>query len=221
MASRDRDIGRKYDSGSAKRKKAEKRKELEGQLRNLLTKFLKSETGKNVSNTETPKKIVTCGTLGLYSASLESPEAPNHPTLADPSSSIPKYVSVTSQLQLETIPVPVPGSPLSRDVSSTPSCSDPEIEETFKSESEENDETKDILSDSYLWPNHLTQSERTRIIEKGPAFATDKVFPKNESGRHFSSIYYTRHLSNGEQQKRRWLIYSESNDSLLCVSSIL
>lgn len=42
------------------------------------------------------------------------------------------------------------------------------------------------------------------------------MFSKNESGRHFSNVHYTRHLSNGEQQKRRWLIYSESNDSVHC-----
>ncbi|XP_050546143.1 uncharacterized protein LOC126908274 [Daktulosphaira vitifoliae] len=92
MASRNRDIGRKYDSGSAKRKRNEKRKVLEGQLRNTLTKFLKAETSKNGSDIEIPNKTVTCGPLRLHSASLESPEAHNHSTPADPSTLTPQHL---------------------------------------------------------------------------------------------------------------------------------
>ncbi|XP_050526837.1 uncharacterized protein LOC126897347 [Daktulosphaira vitifoliae] len=139
MASRNRDIGRKYDSGSAKRKRNKKRKVLEGQLRNTLTKLLKAETSKNGSDIEIPKKTVTCGPLGLHSASLESPETHNHSTPADPSSLTPQSVSATLELQLEhrSAQQPVPGSPLSRDlllISSTPSFLDPVKEKYYQFE---------------------------------------------------------------------------------------
>lgn len=43
MTSRDRDFGRKYGSGNSKRKKYQKRIEVETQLRGALTKFLKTD----------------------------------------------------------------------------------------------------------------------------------------------------------------------------------
>lgn len=101
----------------------------------------------------------------------------------------------------------------------TPSSPDPEKEESYQSEAEENYETEDIyvVSDPYLWPNHLIQWEKL-VIEKGAAYAKDRVFLENESGRYFSNIHSTRHLSNSEQQKRLWLIYSELNDYVHCVA---
>jgi hypothetical protein len=44
MSSRDRDTGRKYESGSPKRKRAQKRKDLEEQLRGSLHKYIKIDT---------------------------------------------------------------------------------------------------------------------------------------------------------------------------------
>ena len=39
-------------------------------------------------------------------------------------------------------------------------------------------------------------------------------FPKDSENRHFSSIYYTCYLSNGEKSDRKWLIYSVSLDKV-------
>src|SRR5436190_9415483 len=48
MASRDRDVGRKYESGSTKRKKVEKRKDEERKLSGSLVKYFTSSVNKQL-----------------------------------------------------------------------------------------------------------------------------------------------------------------------------
>ncbi|XP_048621665.1 zinc finger MYM-type protein 1-like [Brassica napus] len=58
------------------------------------------------------------------------------------------------------------------------------------------------------------------MVEKGPAqrLPSDFIFPREKaSGRHFSHAYYTRSLSNGKKQDRRWLVYSKTLDKIFCI----
>lgn len=51
----------------------------------------------------------------------------------------------------------------------------------------------------------------------GPRLEIDYHFPRDEiGGRHFSHLYYTRELSNGEKQDRRWLVFSKSLNKVFC-----
>ena len=69
--------------------------------------------------------------------------------------------------------------------------------------------------DPSQWTNIRT-SLRYFLVEKGPIKITNIDFPKDEFSRHFSSSFYIQKLSNSEQRKRRWLIYSQDLDKVFC-----
>jgi len=66
------------------------------------------------------------------------------------------------------------------------------------------------------WPSSLTDSQRLFLVENGPRRIVDYEFPVNAHGRHFSTTFYTRKLSNGESLDRRWLVYSTENNRIYC-----
>ena len=71
-------------------------------------------------------------------------------------------------------------------------------------------------SDLATWPKVLNMSIIDHIIMSGPSQVHLSEFPKDEKGRHFSSTHYSRKLSNEETIRRRWLVYSVSNNSVFC-----
>ncbi|XP_057514940.1 uncharacterized protein LOC130796584 [Actinidia eriantha] len=65
------------------------------------------------------------------------------------------------------------------------------------------------IDDPGNW-KYIDQKLRDLLVERGPVTRNcDVNFPKDGSFRHFSSVHYVRHLSNGEKVDRKWLIYSE------------
>lgn len=54
------------------------------------------------------------------------------------------------------------------------------------------------------------------IILTGPNQTISRLYPKDETGRHFSSSYFYRKLENGETILRRWIVYSFSKNCVFC-----
>ncbi|XP_026396830.1 zinc finger MYM-type protein 1-like [Papaver somniferum] len=54
------------------------------------------------------------------------------------------------------------------------------------------------------------------LIENGPRRVEDYVFPYDKFREHFSRKHYTRKMTNGEKQDRRWLVYSTSLNKVFC-----
>ncbi|GAB2293299.1 hypothetical protein Dimus_038258 [Dionaea muscipula] len=92
---------------------------------------------------------------------------------------------------------------------------------TLGSESQNNDLEEESSSFDIYDPSNLNgidQNLRDFLVEKGPIrkVIDDDDFPRDHIGRHFSSAYYIRYLSNGDKHDRKWLIYSDVVDKVYC-----
>lgn len=74
-----------------------------------------------------------------------------------------------------------------------------------------------INSDPVLWPSFLTSKQIDYIVVSGPEILTElSSIQLDHEKRHFSKIYFYRHLPNGEKLVRRWLICSKSTGRIFC-----
>ena len=64
----------------------------------------------------------------------------------------------------------------------------------------------------------IEQRMRDYLVERGPPtiYPVDYPFPRDGIERCFTYSCYTRRMSNGEKQDRRWLVYSKSKDKIFC-----
>lgn len=200
MSSRDRDAGRKFESGSSKRKRAIKRKQVQENLRGSLYKYIKSD------DQETYTKHL------LIESDFNPDSAEN---ISSTSSWVPPPSSsknsedddeLTTSLSLRS---PVPPSTLS----SQEHESEPESMSTSMTAGMEN---LNPQNDPGLWPITITDVDRTEIVLRGPIRIKVELFPVNNNGRRFSEYHYNKILVNGEKLDRRWMIYSQTKDAVYC-----
>ncbi|KAJ0170969.1 hypothetical protein K1T71_013741 [Dendrolimus kikuchii] len=189
MRSRDRDAGRKFESGSSKRKRAIKRKQVQENLRGSLYKYIKSDD----QETYTKHLLI---------------ESDFNPDSAEdiPSTSSWDDDDLTTSLSLR---LPVPPSTLS----SQEHESEPESMSTSMTAGMEN---LNPQNDPGLWPITITDVDRTEIVLRGPIRIKVELFPVNDNGRRFSEYHYNKILVNGEKLHRRWMIYSQTKDAVYC-----
>nr|XP_047141318.1 zinc finger MYM-type protein 1-like [Hydra vulgaris] len=92
---------------------------------------------------------------------------------------------------------------------------------------ESNDLSEDFLQetpnllDCGNWPIVRSSNFVDHLIKLGPFQIAKEKYPEDRNGRHFSSIYYNRKLANGETFCRRWLVYSDSKNSVFCFCCLL
>lgn len=70
------------------------------------------------------------------------------------------------------------------------------------------------ISDLTNLPTILSPHLKRQIIQAGPK-QIDINFPAT-SGRRFSSFFYTKKMTNGEEIKREWIVYSKKLDAVHC-----
>lgn len=77
-------------------------------------------------------------------------------------------------------------------------------------------ELNSYLTDLGTWPDHISASLRDLIITKGPISPELESYPRDETKRSFSNLFYYRLANNGQKVKRRWLTYSKKKNSVFC-----
>ncbi|KAL4716007.1 hypothetical protein ACJJTC_003796 [Scirpophaga incertulas] len=181
MSSRVRDPGRKFESGSSKRKRAIIKKQVEENLLGSLYKYIKTDDQETSLNPDPAENIPF--------TSLWVPPLP--PLSLSKNSE--GDVEVTTSLPLRSL---VPPSTLS----SQDHESEPESMLTSMTAEIEN---LNPQNDSGLWPITITNVDRTEIVLKGPIRAKVDLFPINDNGRRFSEYHYNKILVNGHWCRRQ------------------
>ena len=80
-------------------------------------------------------------------------------------------------------------------------CDDCSNEETDQAMNENREYGPINLFDPGNW-NNVDKKYRDLLIEKGPIRHNAIGFPRNDEGRHFSTMHYVRHIGNGLKQDR-------------------
>lgn len=88
------------------------------------------------------------------------------------------------------------------------------------------DRCHDYPSDPYLFIDTILTPQIIRtLVEIGPCQPgfnnNDYVFPKNESGKQFSSNWYNKEVKSGMRCKRNWLVYSPKSNKMFCFPCFL
>lgn len=154
------------------------------------------------------------------------------------SSSIPATEPEDTSNTVCDIPVPITssqGASDSREISALPAVTDIETESGDNNKDEKVNLTLEsktdhdtsiskhvdslaLSGDPATWPDLILNEQRNDLILKYPAEFSkeDYQYPKNSNNRHFSNGFRFRFAENGEKVVRRWLVYSEKNDSAYC-----
>ncbi|XP_067132434.1 zinc finger MYM-type protein 1-like [Centruroides vittatus] len=77
-------------------------------------------------------------------------------------------------------------------------------------------EKLNITDDPASWPGIITQQIKDYLVKKNPTKIILNEFPRQEDGTHFSKVHLKRKPTNGEIISRPWIIYSESEDRIIC-----
>ena len=66
------------------------------------------------------------------------------------------------------------------------------------------------------WPEVITLIFVSDCVKSGPYQHATKIFPVGKNGRHFTLQHFHKTLSNKEESKRDWMMYSDKNDAVYC-----
>lgn len=198
MASRDRDRGRKFESGAEKQRKRKLRDDFQESQKGALEKFLCTSSSQSTDQTSNAELIrTTTGEIKeKETTEREILSADDYQcTSTDKSEPVAVFSSTeTATFELE-------------EKSLVPSES--KLAEPLALAIDSNDPGK--------WPDIITASMTEILVQKGPPkIPSALTFPRNDDGRHFSIDFCYYKLSNGEINSRTWLIYSKSKDVAYC-----
>jgi hypothetical protein len=188
---RERDKGRQFESGCAKRQKRATVEECKEQSRGSMLKYLRTE------------KV----NLSEDSVENENQDAGNGLTHREDSQSTSVHWEYNNSLMDTSDEVSAKKQQDSVDVNT---LKFDDLNATYKS----------ISYDSGEWNFPVEDSGGVNYILKGPIREENLTFPVDDKSRRFSSFHYIRILSNKENQRRCWLVYSLSKSSVFVLSVV-
>lgn len=195
---RDRDLGRKYESGNAKRKKKASWENYQTKISGSLDKFVSSSRNLTIEN-----KVEDGGIIKSFSdTSGSSSSSASNLLIVQSDKSEPEEMEPIGQPMTDNVKV----------VFSNPTGTDipvPEVEEPTSTQTS-------VSNDPGVWDYPISDKDRTCLVLHGPVRVQNITYPLDKNNRHFSNFYYTRILSNQEKQDRRYLVYSQKHDRVYC-----
>ncbi|XP_050529651.1 uncharacterized protein LOC126899133 isoform X2 [Daktulosphaira vitifoliae] len=202
-SSRDRDTGRKWESGASKRKRKAEMMQVNQAMSTSMMKFLNKTSTSTTTDLDEPnaKMDLNEENLSLKSSKYNEELTKEVETKSDLETSPPINTFENKEITLYVN-------------SNINNICDLEMhkQEIVLSEP--------LMSlDPGKWVFPLSGSQRHDLVQHGPQQMLDicdENYPLDNNKRHFSNFHYTRKLSNGETQHRRWLVYSQSQDKIYC-----
>ena len=194
---RERDIGRKYETGSVKRQKKKAKEEFGLKISGSLDKYVVSSTAStcNIESMQVEKNELSCTKENTLLPNTVNGHIPSKYDDADNPENCSPIISNIESLQAET---------------NEPSCSQESTNNT-------NSFVPDtIIYDPSAWSLPLNDKDRLILVRKGPIRENIVRYPIDCHSRHFSTSHYTRILNNDEKQDRRWLVYAKNADKVFC-----
>lgn len=182
-SSKDRDTGRKWESGASKRKRKAEMMQVNQAMSTSMMKFLNKTSTSTTTDLDEPNAKMEVETK----SDLET----SPPINTFENKEITLYVN-----------------------SNINNICDLEI---HKQEIVLSEQLMSLDPGKWVFP--LSGSQRHDLVQHGPQQMLDigdENYPLDNNKRHFSNFHYTRKLSNGETQHRRWLVYSQSQDKIYC-----
>lgn len=221
-ASRKRDIGRKYKSGSQKKKAKTAVMKQISNLKGSLDKFLshRQDSGKScdISSTNHKHDEVTEASSILQLNNTGETVSTDQGTTGN------EIFGIGNMAETET----KTDSKLQASQTCTDDCDEVKQgqarEESLRFESydenanNENELVESIteLSDPACWPDFMPNDVRERVIIDGPQSGRKDKYPADAEGRKFTNFHFSRKLRNGEIVPRKWLVYSPVADRIFC-----
>lgn len=203
---RDRDKGRKWESGASKERKKRKADTANEPLRSSMKKFLGLGSATLASTSTSNAEVSVTTTNESESTQTDAQKGKEE---LDAREEIGK-VEVEGKGKEET----------EVEVGETEEKMEGECDAKEDESETSIDSIKISSSDIGKWQFPVTDQQRCYLVEKGvqQLEKADSEYPMDKDKRHFSNSYYSRTLKNGEIQPRRWLAYSESKDCVFCFS---
>ncbi|XP_030068040.1 uncharacterized protein LOC115476054 [Microcaecilia unicolor] len=210
---RARDAGRKYLSGSMKRKINKTKKTAEEKQKGALNKYFRRANleifevaaGQGYESVASREE----GVLPELTESNRTSQETNDDT------EIPQSDHATSSQSRET-----------KETHDMKDQDSPEQEHFQENESlnisvadYENPKSLESLTisdDPTTWPERIDHHLKDCLVKKGPPKILLEEFPCNKNGRYFSKAHCKRKLPNGEIIHRPWVIYSVSANKIFC-----
>jgi hypothetical protein len=184
---RDRDFGRKYKSGSEKKKQKKSKERQIKALTGSLDKFFVQREENSTSSEEDHDATVA-------TTSVKNTDCDN-----DSDSCDVDHIDIAERDTELTEP-------------GEPSFQSTDIEARTNEECA----GMINLNDPATWQEHLNADTRALIVCKGPKEIEEMDFPADVNKRKFSKAYCKRHMPNGEIVHRKWLVYSVAFDRIFC-----
>jgi hypothetical protein len=208
---RERDFGRKYESGSAKRKKKSSWESYKSKLSGAMDRFVSSSSS-NALSTESniEEKTQLEANNNFPNTSNSNIDTVTSGTQSEVNDSYNLILDSSEEKDILSGSTKIgPG------LSQNHSVVSPEVEDELSPPGPGTNRPT-ASDDPGDWVYPINDKDRATLVTQGPVRPQIVTYPLDKNNRHFSNFHYLRTLPNKEKQDRRYLVYSQKQDKVFC-----